>query len=290
MSEMSPLLPNSSHQSSTYYKFRAKAYQWVEGTIDSPLEYFILFLILLNVISFVVGTIIVQGEFIDGICVENCVALEDKFDFQFEAFELFSVVIFTVEYCLRIWAAMENPVYHSKGSFYGRLKYAFTFFCLVDLISILPYWLNIFGFVGEINFSTAVRMFRLFRLLKADKYVNAFSLLGQVMYENGPLLLATSYYAALMLVLSSTALYFTERNNPELGKYFQSIPHAMFPTLLMLTGEFPLVDFTPLGSVVAAFVAVVAVAIFAIPTAILGGGFVKAVERAQGRQFTVDVD
>jgi voltage-gated potassium channel len=133
-------------------------------------------------------------------------------------------------------------------------------------------------------------MFRLTRLLKADKYVNAFSLLGSVMKENGPLLLATSYYAILTLVVSATFLYYTERNNPELKKYYQSIPKAMFPTILMLTGEFPLVDFTPLGSIVASFVAVVAVAIFAVPTAILGSGFVKAVEKAQGRELTMEID
>jgi hypothetical protein len=64
----------------------------------------------------------------------------------------------------------------------------------------------------------------------------------------------------------------------------------MFPTLLMLTGEFPLANFTPLGQVVAGFVAVVAVAIFAVPTSVLGAGFTQAVQRSTHREFTVNVD
>jgi hypothetical protein len=64
----------------------------------------------------------------------------------------------------------------------------------------------------------------------------------------------------------------------------------MFPTLLMLTGEFPLANFTPLGQIVAGFVAVVAVAIFAVPTSVLGAGFTQAVQQSAHRQFTIDVD
>merc|ERR1712017_2912 len=73
------------------------------------------------------------------------------------------------------------------------------------------------------------------------------------------------------------------------SQYYTSIPAALFPTTLMLTGEFPLSDFTPLGQFFACIIAVCAVAIFAVPTAVLGSGFVKAVQDAQGKEFTVDV-
>jgi ABC-type Fe3+ transport system permease subunit len=72
--------------------------------------------------------------------------------------------------------------------------------------------------------------------------------------------------------------------------HFQSIPLAMFPTLLMLTGEFPLSNFTAAGQWVAGFVAVIAVAIFAVPTSVLGAGFMQAVQKAQHREFTIDMD
>ena len=65
---------------------------------------------------------------------------------------------------------------------------------------------------------------------------------------------------------------------------------SMFPTLLMLTGEFPLANFTALGQIIAGFVAVVAVAIFAVPTSVLGAGFTHAVQKSAHREFTIDVD
>lgn len=78
-------------------------------------------------------------------------------------------------------------------------------------------------------------------------------------------------------------------DNPALGNCFQSIPASLFPTLLMLTGEYPLAEFTAKGQVVAGFIAIVAVAVCAVPTAVIGSGFVKAVQRASGQQFSVDM-
>lgn len=60
--------------------------------------------------------------------------------------------------------------------------------------------------------------------------------------------------------------------------YFNSIPSSMFPCLLMLTGEFPIGDFTTAGKWVAGAMAIIAVAFFAIPTAILGSAFIQVME------------
>uniref|UniRef100_A0A7R9VM28 Ion transport domain-containing protein n=1 Tax=Chlamydomonas euryale TaxID=1486919 RepID=A0A7R9VM28_9CHLO len=138
------------------------------------------------------------------------------------------------------------------------------------------------------DFVTAVRVFRLVRLFKADKYINAFQVLGSVLAENYTLLVATSFYSVLAWFVSAALLFFTEQNNQALGVHFQSIPAALFPTLLMLTGEFPMSDFTVPGRIISGVIAVGAVAIFAVPTAVLGSGFVRAVQQAQQAQFTVD--
>lgn len=130
------------------------------------------------------------------------------------------------------------------------------------------------------------------RRAQTDKYLNAFSLLGGVLYDNRVLLLATSFYSGMCWVIAATLLFFTEQNNRDEGMapFFQSIPSAMFPTLLMLTGEYPLAAFSPLGQVVAGFVAVIAVAIFAVPTSVLGSGFIQAVQQGTHREFTIGMD
>lgn len=210
---------------------------------------------------------------------------------------------FTLEYFMRIWACVEDPANARKGPFWGRLHYALTFYPLVDLLSILPNWVSLVSyiidpfipacvFVESPNFTTAGRIVRLVRIFKTDKYLNAFSLLGTVLWDNGALLLATTFYSCMMWIIAATLLFYTERNNQadEMKPHFQSIPLAMFPTLLMLTGEFPLSNFTAAGQWVAGFVAVIAVAIFAVPTSVLGAGFMQAVQKAQHREFTIDMD
>lgn len=274
-----PPLPDT-----TWYKVRAFVHHSVEGTFDSYFEYFILLLIVLNVIAFMIGTIPVSSD------DDDDETWDDKYSIEFETFEAVSVAIFTVEYILRMWSVMEDPHYRRKGAVWGRIRYALTFFCIIDLISIVPFYIGFIPGVPDWDFWTALRAVRLVRLLKADKYVNAFALMGNVLVDNYTLLVAACYYAVLCLILFSTILYYTEHgSDKESAQYYTSIPAALFPTTLMLTGEFPLSDFTPLGQFFACIIAVCAVAIFAVPTAVLGSGFVKAVQDAQGKEFTVDV-
>lgn len=297
MAEETPLLPHNDNIPRTlsptvssssvpfWKKLRMIAYENVEGTIDSPLEYTILLLIFANVVLLAASTIVV-----DETCFgSKCLRLGDKYEHFFETAEAFSVYIFTFEYILRFWACMENPIIAAKGPIVGRLYYSTSFFAIVDFFSIAPYWIAMIAGGEGPDFTTAFRVFRLIRLLKADKYLQAFSLLGTVLAENATLLIASSFYAVLIWVLSATALYIVEMDNPALGMHFQSIPQALFPVLLMLTGEFPLSEFSKWGQVIAGAIAIAAVAIFAIPSALLASSFVKAMQESMGRQFTVDV-
>ena len=155
---------------SFWAKLRKTAHENVEGTIDSPLEYTILFLIFLNVVLLAVSTLLVDNDCFGS----KCERLGEKYDSFFEYAEAISVVIFTFEYVLRIWTCVEFDFVTEKGPFWGRLNYATTFFPLIDLLSIAPYWIAL-SLGGESpDFITALRCFRLVRLLKADKYLNAF--------------------------------------------------------------------------------------------------------------------
>ena len=125
--------------------------------------------------------------------------------------------------------------YH--GAVLGRVYHALSFYPIIDLISILPNWISLASYIldpfftGEQyiespDFTTAARIFRLVRIFKTDKYINAFSLLGTVLWDNRVLLLATSFYSSMIWVISATLLYYTERDNvdPEMQMHFQSIP------------------------------------------------------------------
>lgn len=82
-------------------------------------------------------------------------------------------------------------------------------------------------------------------------------------------------HALVALVLFSSLLYFTERHGP-LATNFASVPESMYFTIIMMTGELPLYDFTLAGRFLVPLIAITAVAIFAVPTALLGSGLFAA--------------
>jgi hypothetical protein len=151
-----------------------------QGTFDSPLEYFILYLIFAQTVLLLASTMVVDN---DPECFgRSCLRMGDKYDQFFETCELVSVIIFTVEYVLRLWVAVEHPSFRGCNAITARLRYMCQFFSVIDILSILPYWITQMPcFEESPDFITAIRIFRLVRLFKADKYINAFQMLGAVL-------------------------------------------------------------------------------------------------------------
>ena len=85
-----------------------------------------------------------------------------------DSFELMSVTIFTVEYGMRVYSAKEDPKYSQAG---GRLRYMITFLALVDLLSVLPYWLEVL-WTGKINTAHLVKTLRVLRILRLTRYMH----------------------------------------------------------------------------------------------------------------------
>lgn len=112
----------------------------------------------------------------------DCIRLGDKYAKVFETIEWVSVAAFTLEYFMRIWACIEDPVVKQRGPCWGRICYAFKFYPIIDLLSILPNWISFITlvldpfsqaitFVESPDFTTAGRIVRLVRIFKTDKCV-----------------------------------------------------------------------------------------------------------------------
>lgn len=91
----------------------------------------------------------------------------------------------------------------------------------------------------------------------------------------------------VLWIFFSSVMYLLEKDNPLLatpdgGHYYKSIPDAMWPTLLNLSGEVPLADFTVPGRFVCGFMGIIAVGLFAIPVGIIGDGFADWAENTLG--------
>ena len=186
----------------------------------------------------------------------------------FDSFDFFSVTVFTLEYALRLYSAKENT---ANG---GRFGYSCQFMSIVDFLSFAPYWIEFFFFPTK-NY-LLVKWFRLLRILRFERYTKSFSTFDDVIRENIDVLCITGFSSILLWIFFSSILYFTERDNPneDMANYYKSVPHAMWITLLNLSGECPLSYYTMYGKVIMGMIALWgSSAFFGITIGLLGSGF-----------------
>ena len=122
-------------------------------------DLFILVLIGLNVIAVLLETVksvyVVWGPY-------------------FRAFEVFSIVVFSIEYVLRLWSCTENPRY--SRPLLGRLRFVVSLMGLVDFLAIAPFFIAPYV---DLRFLRILRMFRLFRLAKVARYSSVLNTFGE---------------------------------------------------------------------------------------------------------------
>lgn len=198
----------------------------------------------------------------------------------FYIFELASVIIFSVEYVARVWSCVEKPAYHKPLR--GRLRFAVTPLAMIDLLAILPFYLPFLGL--DLRFLRILRMMRIFRIAKLGRYSQSLQILNRVMAAKKEQLLCTLFVLALLVIVAASLLYYAENHvQPEA---FSSIPAAMWWAVSTLTtvGYGDIYPMTGLGKFMASIIAILGIGMFALPTGILGAGFVE--EMAQNQKNT----
>ncbi len=223
-------------------------------------DLFIISLIILNVLAIV---------------LESVQSVRTTFQAQFEAFEVFSVAIFTIEYLLRVWTANLNPHYHKP--IIGNLKYAMTPLAIIDLLAFLPFYLASLGL--DLRILRVLRIFRIFRLFKIVRYVKALSLINRVFRKKKEELIISLVFTAFLLLFASTLMYYVEHDTQP--DNFSSIPRTMWWGIATLTtvGYGDIYPVTPLGQVLGGIIAIIGIGLFALPTGILASGFSEELSR-----------
>jgi len=247
---------------SRYNLVKYRVYEIVEqgkpgDTASLIFDWFIIILIVLNILGFIIGTL-------PGISFHRMLIL----------FELFSVVVFTVEYALRVWTAPCNP--HYRHPVYGRFSYMCSTFALIDFAAILPFYLTVtIGSVVDLRFIRIFRLFRLLRVLKLGRYSLALRVLGQVFKEKLSDLVISVSIVLVLIILSASILFFLE--HPHQPEIYSSIPEAMWWAVCTLTtiGYGDIVPLTISGRIVTAIISILSIGIVALPAAILVSGYVE---------------
>lgn len=223
---------------------------------------FIYGLIILNVVSLIIGSYKEVRE------------MNTRF---LDAFELFSVVVFTIEYLLRLWTADLNDQY-TGGSFHKRMKFVFSTYGLIDLIAILPFYLPLI-FPFDLRVVRILRITRLVRIFKLGRYSKSMKTISSVLKETRSELGITLFIAFIMLVLASTLMYYIEGEvQPD---KFASIGHSFWWAVATLTtvGYGDVYPVTAMGKILSGAIALIGVGIVALPTGIISSAFVEKIQK-----------
>ena len=188
---------------------------------------------------------------------------------QFLIIDSIAVGLFTVEYFLKLYTCVEDPVF--KKWFSGRVKHSLKFSSIIDLLAIAPFFLELFlHHLFDLRF---LRVFRLMRLLKITKQNNSTAVLKRVFTRETPILAAALFVMMLMVVLAASLAYLMEHDSQP-DKY-ENIPSAVYWAVVTLSsvGYGDLTPVTPMGRIMTILMAVIGVGIFAIPSALLASSF-----------------
>ncbi len=192
-------------------------------------------------------------------------------------FDLIVQVFFTIEVSLRIWAADQIDK-EKYGGFWGRVRYCFSFYGLIDFLATYPLWL---GFIFPTFLLRAFRVLRVMRLFRLFHYMKAFRFLGEAFNSKKRELLVSFEFLAVITIVLSFLLYLVEHNaNPEMvGNGWKSIVWAFAKYIEdpAKIADMPLM--TTAGQIIAFLVGIMGIAIFAVPIGLLSAGFAEAVEK-----------
>ena len=155
-------------------------------------DYCIMTLIMLSVISIIFETI---------------PEIQNKIGNFLIAFNTFSMIVFTIEYLLRIY--LSDLTYPSSNRIKSALKFIFSGYGLIDLFAILPFYLP-FLFKIDLRFIRVIRLVRFFRILKINRYNKSLHLIGSVLKDKRTELAITGFVALLILLLASFTIYYAE--------------------------------------------------------------------------------
>jgi voltage-gated potassium channel len=187
-------------------------------------------------------------------------------------FEVFSIVIFTIEYTLRLWTA-RNKYPEAK---YPYLKHILSASALIDLLAIMPFFLP-FLIPVDLRFLRVIRLLRIVRIFKLSRYNKAMDLMIRVLKNEREKIVMTVFMTAIMLILSASIMYHIE--NAVQPEQFSNIPETIWWAVATLTtvGYGDVYPVTVAGKILGGIIAILGIGLVALPAGIISSGFVSAI-------------
>lgn len=237
---------------------KQKAYALVNAS--KPFEILIIALIIVNTSAVIAETFTLPAR------VQSVLSIV----------EIFSVIIFTAEYILRVWTS--DILHSSLSPVKARIKYIFSFMAIIDLLAIMPFYLPMLISI-DLRALRTLRLVRLLRLLKINRYTKALSTIAEVFRRKASQLVSSLIVVGLLMLVAALLMYNIEHEaQPEA---FSNVFQALWWSVATLTtvGYGDIYPVTALGKVLSTIIALLGIGLVAVPTGIITAGFSEVIEK-----------
>lgn len=197
------------------------------------------------------------------VMLESIEPLQRQYAALFTVVEWMFTIFFTIEYLLRLYCVLRP------------MKYATSFFGIIDLLAILPSYLALFLPTAQyFLIIRAFRLIRIFRIFKMAHFINEGDIIIQALRASRAKITVFLTFVSLLVIIIGAVMYLIEGGSNE---GFSSIPRGVYWSVVTLTtvGYGDITPRTELGQLISAVVMILGYAIIAVPTGIVSAEFVK---------------
>ena len=189
--------------------------------------------------------------------------------------ELFSVIVFTIEYACRLYTS--DLLYPDLSPFRARIKYIFSFMAIIDLLAILPFYIP-FIIPIDLRVLRMIRIVRLLRIFKVNRYTTALSVIWNVFKRKKNQLISSIFVVLILMIIASVLMYNIESDaQPEaFGNAFSALWWAV--ATLTTVGYGDIYPITVLGKILSAIIAILGIGLVAVPAGIISAGFIESID------------
>lgn len=224
-------------------------------------NYSIMTLILLNVLA---------------MALETVSSLDNSYYRFLKFFEIISVIIFTIEYALRIY--ISDLTHPASNRIKSALKFIFSFYGLIDLLAITPFYFPFF-IKTDLRILRILRLVRFLRILKINRYDSSINLVWEVIKEKKSELAITGFITFLVLLIASFVMYYVEKDvQPD--KFSNIFASFWWATATLTTiGYGDIYPVTYIGKIISGLIAFLGIGIVALPTGLVSAGFMEKIQK-----------
>jgi voltage-gated potassium channel len=193
-------------------------------------------------------------------------------------FEVISIVVFTLEYLLRVGTAD----YKYPESKYPHIRFIFSFVAMIDLIAILPFYLPFVTGI-DLRFLRILRILRMFRIFKLGRYSESMLIIGRVLKKEKEKLLSTIILTVLMIFIAATIMYYAE-NSAQPDVYPNILETTWWAIATFTTIWYgDIYSITIIGKICGAVISLLGIMLIALPSGIICSGFMDELSKAKKR-------